>query len=422
MFRSFTLSLLLSFTAHFAFAQGTPILDTVALGANYSNQAYYSVVTGATTYAPRNAWDVAFQSFGITFGIWVNEANGIVAYLAPNVDASDFGTAIDTTGLSTWPRLQNSTTAWQEGALNQNSSGGFDVGWGVYTGPPNHEVNGDSIYLLKYANGTVKQLLVQNLSVARYKFTYADLDGNNVVVDSVLKDNSKNLSYYSLTNEQEVNPEPTNNAWDLWFTSGLTAEFIVGAGFWSNPAGYIYLNRGVQAAAVSGVDAETYEDYASATFDSTINTIGISYRFRDGMAMTWAITDSIVYFVKAKDGEYYKLRFTGFEGQGSGVIAFEKTQLTFPPATGVEDVASATRFALYPNPVAEQLSVVLDAAQAGRHNITVTDLAGKVLYTTEVLANGLQNINIPVSTLAGGYYLVSVDANGSRSVQKFVKQ
>ena len=75
--------------------------------------------------------------------------------------------------------------------------------------------------------------------------------------------------------------------------------------------------EGIQAAAVSGVDAATYDDYNSATYDSTINTIGISYRFRDGVAMTWALTDSIVYFVKAKDQEYYKLVFNGFGGSGA---------------------------------------------------------------------------------------------------------
>ncbi len=42
------------------------------------------------------------------------------------------GTTIDTSGLSTWPVLYNSTDEWEEGAFNTHSYGSFDYGWGVY--------------------------------------------------------------------------------------------------------------------------------------------------------------------------------------------------------------------------------------------------------------------------------------------------
>lgn len=428
MLRSFTKNLfytiMLLLTSSAAFAQGTPVADSVVTGASYVDQVYYSLVTGQKTTAPLNEWDVAFQANGITFGVWVNRGAGFTAHLVPNLAASDWGTAVDTTGFATWPALENGTNAWANGAFNQNPTNQFDVGWGIYTGPPAHEVNGDSIYLVRYADGSFKQLLIENLNVNRYKFRFADLDGTNEVVDSVLKNNARNLSYYNLKTATEYDREPANSDWDLWFTKGLTANVPVGPP--GTPlgvaSGAVYTNRGIQSVQVVGVPVGS-ADYTTATFDSVIYNIGDSYRMNlPPPTSGWVVADSNVYFIKAKDTEIYKLVFTAYEGQSTGKIVFEKTQMT-STQTGINDIANnATRVVLYPNPAIDRLNVVLDATQAGMHNITVTDLAGKVAYTTSVSVNGLQNVSIPVSNFANGYYLVSVEANGNRSVQKFVKQ
>ncbi len=418
--KSFLFSIMLCLATSSAFAQFSPVADTVTLGASYVNHVYYSLVTGQKTTNAVSEWDVAFQANGITFGVWVNRGAGYKAFLVPNLDATDWGTAVDTTGFSTWVALENGKTTWADGAFNQNPTNQFDVGWGIYTGPPAHEVNGDSIYLVSYPDGSFKQLLIENLNVSRYVFRFADLDGTNEVVDSVAKTNDRNLSYYSLRDAVELDLEPANSTWDLWFTYGLTADVIAGPPGTplSVASGSVYTNRGIQSVQVSGVPNDS-ADYMTAAFDSMIFNIGDSYRVR---TMAWEVPDSNVYFVKAKDTEIYKLVFTAYEGQGTGKIAFEKTQLTDSNPVGVEDIATATRFVLYPNPAIDRLNVVLDAAQAGLHNITVTDLAGKVVYSTSANVNGLQNISVPVSNFANGYYLVSVETNGNRSVQKFVKQ
>lgn len=424
MFRLYTKSILLLLillaTANSAFAQFNPVADSVVLGANYADQVYYSLVTGDKTTAPINEWDVAFQANGITFGVWVNRGAGYKAYLVPNLDATDWGAAVDTTGFSTWTALENGKNTWADGAFNQNPTSQFDVGWGIYTGPPAHAVNGDSIYLIQYTDGSFKQFLIENLNVNRYVFRFADLDGTNEMVDSVSKNNDRNLSYYNLRTATELDREPSNSAWDLWFTYGFTADVVAGPPGTplSVASGSVYTNRGIQSVQVSGLPNDS-ADYTTATFDSVIFNIGDSYRVR---TMGWEVPDSNVYFVKAKDNEIYKLVFTAYEGQGTGKIVFEKTQMTNNNTVGIDEITNATRVLLYPNPAIDRLNLVLDAAQAGLHNITITDLAGKVIYNTSLEINGLQNLNIPVSYFANGYYLVSVETNGIRSVQKFVKQ
>lgn len=428
MFRFYTKSLFfllaLTLTTSSAFAQFTPVADSVALGANYVDQVYYSLVSGDKTTAPKNEWDIAFQASGLANGgIWVNKATSpaTLVYQIPNADSSDWGTTIDTTGYATWQELQNGKTSWAEGAFNANSTGGLDYGWGTYTGGAPHNVNGDSLYLLQLTDGSFKVLFIEQLNGVGsfYKFRFADIDGSNEVVDSVSKNSDRNLVYYNLRTAAELDREPANNEWDLWFTNGLTADVIAGPPGTplSVASGTVYTNRGIQSVQVSGVPNDS-ADYTTAVFDSVIFNIGDSYRVRNGV---WEVPDSNVYFVKAKDNEIYKLVFTAYEGQGTGKIVFEKTQMT-SSAVGIDEVSNATRVLLYPNPTIDRLNIVLDAAKAGLHNVTVTDLTGKVVYNTSVNVDGLQNINIPVSNFANGYYLVSVETNGTRSVQKFVKQ
>lgn len=433
--KPFALLIVLLFTAN-AFAQFT-VSDSVVLGSSYQNQVYYSLVTGQKDTAVRNNWDIAFQSFGlVNAGIWVNEATSpsTAVYQIPNADSSDFGSAIDTNGLSTWPRLQNGTEYWSEGAFNANrGTNAFDYGWGTYTGGSPHNVNGDSLYIVKLSDGELKVLFLEQLNGAEgyYKFRFSDIDGSNVVVDSVNKNPNRNLVYYNLRTATALDREPDAANWHLWFTSGLRAVSSGQPGATASaPAGAIYTNRGVKAARVTGLPSDS-TSFTTVTFDSTISNIGITYRVRitdvtHPFGGFWEVADSTTYFVKIQNGDIYKVVFTQFSGSapaGNGVIGFDKTLVYEEPTTGIVDAAtSATRVALYPNPATSQLNVILDAQEAGLHKVVIMDLAGKVSYSTEVSVNGFQNISIPVSTLANGYYLVSVEANGNRSVQKFVKQ
>lgn len=425
MLRTFTKKFSFAFAAMLAstgvFAQNTPVADTVILGASYTNQSFYDLSSGDKNYAPKAEWTLGFQANSImTAGVWFNQAvsSGAAVYVIPSVDATDFGTSIDTTGFVSWQRLQNGTDVWDSGAFNTGSNG-LDYGWGTYN-TTTHEVSGTKLYLLQFATGEFKVLLLESLTdgAMKYKFRYSDIDGSNAVQDSVSKDLDKNLVYYNILTSTGLDREPAKDAWDLLFTSSLYAEQLA-PNYWSVPGGFIYLNAGVEAVMVSDVaDVATFEDTTGATFTDSIGVIGISYR--EFANPVYTPTDSTVYFVKDAASSLYKLVFTSFEGQGTGLISFEKTEVL--PSVGINNVDNASRFVLYPNPAVDQLNIVIDAQEAGVHQVTVTDLTGKVAYSSEAFVSGLQNINIPVSSLANGYYLVSVEANGSRSVKKFVKQ
>lgn len=80
------------------------------------------------------------------------------------------------------------------------------------------------------------------------------------------------------------------------------------------------------------------------------------------------------------------------------------------PVTGIEN-AGEVSMSIYPNPVSSVLSV----AAEGMHEVSVLDLSGRVLLTSN-------ESNINVSELAAGVYYVRVVTDGGVATQKFVKQ
>ncbi|MBL0342006.1 MAG: T9SS type A sorting domain-containing protein [Bacteroidetes bacterium] len=72
----------------------------------------------------------------------------------------------------------------------------------------------------------------------------------------------------------------------------------------------------------------------------------------------------------------------------------------------------------YPNPVSTQLNVELDAIAAGTYSVELIDVAGRVIYATEMVATvGLNNNTIDVATFAKGVYTLSV-----KNAEGFAKQ
>jgi len=90
------------------------------------------------------------------------------------------GQEIDTSGLYSWPILNNGDDDWENGAFNRNSLGHPDYGWGVYN-EFTHDVVGDSIYVIKLVNGAYKKLWIVDKasSLNIYNFKYANIDGTN---------------------------------------------------------------------------------------------------------------------------------------------------------------------------------------------------------------------------------------------------
>ncbi len=89
--------------------------------------------------------------------------------------------------------------------------------------------------------------------------------------------------------------------------------------------------------------------------------------------------------------------------------------------SGINTVPS---FDLYPNPVVNQLSLIMDNAKADLdYTVTITDISGKVLSVISQNGKQLQETTtVDVSGYAAGVYLVKVNSGTQSVVKRFVKR
>lgn len=404
-------SLTLLLVATFSFAQA--VNDSVMLGAQYANQVWYSLANDEQGSSPKNNWDIAFEINSITSSILLNSANGNTLWVYPKSDITGWST-MDTSGIGTWPKLYNSDLAWEAGAFNVNIDpfDAADLGWGVYN-TNNHQVVGDSLYIIKLSNGTYKKLWIEKLASSVYTFKYGNLDNTGETTKTIAKADytGKNFGYFSIQNEAAANREPLAANWDLTFTQ-YTA-FV--------PIAYtvsgVLTNKTTGSVKVYPVNnPSTYKAYTSHTFGDAINTLGWAWKTYNMGIGAYVIEDSTVYFIKDGNDDVWKLIFTGFAST-NGKFVFSKEKLT--SSVGINNPAKNNFFTLYPNPAsAGTVSVVMDMDADATVNIM--DMSGKVLTTQALQGNGLSTHALNTQGLANGLYMVQVAMDGDVFTQKLV--
>lgn len=407
-----------SFVALGASAQ--VVVDTVSIGAGYSNQVWYSLSDDEQGTAAKAEWDLGFDLSPQGFSILLNPSTGILAWTYPAGDTSDWA-SIDTTGLSTWSGINNSDTSWALGAFSNyvNPNDPFDVGWGIYS-LFTHYVTGDSLYIVKLANGDYKKLWIEGLAAGTYTFRHADLNGNNEVSQSITKSTygGKTFVYYAIAGDQILDREPAAADWDLMFgqyTTYIPIPYLV-TGVLSKP--------GVNVAQADGIgNVNTYTSYGAHTFTNQMNEIGYDWKAFGGGG--WVITDSLVYFVGRTNGEIWKMVFTGFGGSSTGDFIFSKEKLASVGTVELGNVAQNEVF-VYPNPSAQggQAQLVYRLApSATAGSLKVIDMAGRVVLSKSINAGGsLQTLSLETANLQAGIYTILLESNGRRAVTKWSVQ
>lgn len=391
--------------------------ETVSTGPGQANQHWYSLENGSQGTALANEWDIAFGVSGIGSSIHINSEQGVELWIYPNGAIGDWAT-VDTAGLSTWPNVYDSDTSWSYGAFDMTADANddFDLGWGVYD-MITHQVQGDSIHIIKLTDGCFKKIKIDNLASGTYNFTFADLDGSNEVSTSIAKSNyaDKLFGYYSIVNEIALDREPVNSAeWDFLFTTHLT--FF---GSTAYPVGSILTNPNVLVAEETGIaDPQSYNDYQTANYESVKNVIGGDWKSFNGSG--YDIADDRVYFVQTQSGDFWKVIPTGYGGSSSGDYMFSKEKLA--TASVGEQESPIMEFAIYPNPNSgNELNLLYNSSSDHAFETVVYSSTGRMItqFSSE-LNGGFQKKTIDISSLTTGVYFVKVVAGEFSTMQKLI--
>jgi hypothetical protein len=407
--------ILVSALAGTTIAQTLPS-DSVTMSAGYANEIYYSMPNGTILTSPRNTWDIAFRTSKMSSGILTNDGAGVILWSYPKADSSAWA-SIDTSGLSTWTPMYNDPKDWENGAFSRYALGHPDYGWGVYNSVT-HDVEGDSIFIIKLRNGSYKKFRViakhsvQNI----FSFRWADLDGGNEhTVDLDLNPfMATDYFGFDLTTATGIDFQADLDQWDLLFTKYMSVQ----------PDGTPYAVTGV----LSNPDIKvkrfeavptTYTDWWVGDWDSTRSPIGWDWKAFNMGTFTYDMVDSLVFFVLSQNNDIYKLLFTKFDGTSTGKIAFDLGKVSSLGIGGKVNTMSVTA---YPNPASDRLALYFTSTTNGTADIRLTNIAGNVVRTAKpaVRAGELNETVLDVTGLNPGIYLAVIVNGNERAVQKIV--
>jgi PKD repeat protein len=88
----------------------------------------------------------------------------------------------------------------------------------------------------------------------------------------------------------------------------------------------------------------------------------------------------------------------------------------------VGEIAGLSNLEVYPNPTTSTVNVKLDWQGNGPLKLTVTDITGKTVLQQNILDNGALQHTLNLQNLAGGTYLLRLQADGGEKVIKVLKQ
>lgn len=409
--------LLLSFLALAGFSNAQLVNDSVSMGAGYANNIWYSLQNDEQgTAQAANNWDLGFAtsispSNPLAASIIFNNKIGAV-YAIPGTDGTDLATA-DTSGLSTWTTLYNSEITWSEGALNAASAGGTDYGWGNYDAVNHTGIVANRVFAVKYSNGSCKLFTVSlSFMNAEYTVNYSNADhsGTGSATVSITPYATKNYVYYPLGGTV-TDREPASVSWDLLFTQYAANN---GAPYPYNMVTGVLHNVGVEVAEVHPVnDPATDMSFGSATYSEDINTIGYDWKTYAG---SYTIEDSLVYFVKDVDGDYWRLIMTGFSGSSLGKTVFKKEKVASLSVSENQELISG----IFPNPAADKVTVMIDSKSAA--TVKVLNMTGQVVFENKAVSTALEAMSISTADFTNGMYLVQVSNGTSTTTQRLVVQ
>lgn len=394
------------------------IYDSISMGGGYANDIFYSMENGVIKSEPGNNWEIAFYTATMSAGISINDGLSLVLYTYPEDDTAGWH-SVDVSNIESWTPMYNSDKSWEEGAFTRNALGHPDYGWGIYN-MANHNVVGDSIYVIQLADERLKKLWIQRKqsTTNTYYFKYANIDGSDEVSE-VLEVNDyldKMFVYYSLTEQQVIDREPPMNEWDILFSRYMGTTFDPDG----NPTPYLVtgvLNGAETGANVFHPVEEDYEDWEAAPMLYERSPIGHDWKTFNMETFEWQIQDELAYFVQTRDDEVYKLVFDYFDGMASGEIGFMKKKITYASLDTPFQISNAFRLA--PNPATNFVRIHKDMEVQSQSRLMVFDRHGRMLVDKNLTPNQLTH-EISIDHLTPGLYLVQWLVNDQRFTEKLI--
>ena len=392
--------------------------DSVVMGKDFKNQVFYKMKDGSRNEITKTNWDIMFSTntfgtgtasdLGSTTSIWINAQSGVELYTYPKGDTLNYAT-VDTTGMYKWKKMYNSDQSYSVGAFNRgkNTVNAFDFGWGIYGFFANdHTVTGDSIFVIKCNDGSVKKLWIHDLHRGVWKFKYANLDGSNPYSVSIDKKDSTygllNFTHFSLVANKLYTYEPKSTTWDLCFTpyqaklADGTVEVRVGA----------LTNSFSAITSAQTTDTVFATTKAPTAFNTVISELGYDWNDFTYKSTGPITVKSPIYWVKSDTT--YPIQFVSMDAE-TGLVKFIRKAVVTTENSLSNTLVNKVVF--YPNPANTLVNILAnEASTASIYNQN----GQEVLRQNLVIGNNQLDIN----SLTAGVYTIKTSNAQTIAISK----
>ncbi|NRD23198.1 Omp28-related outer membrane protein [Winogradskyella litoriviva] len=209
----------------------------------------------------------------------------------------------------------------------------------------------------------------------------------------------------------------------------ITEDGVTGTGDGTNIVGNDYDQQNYYSGGANGVMGgyENYTDPVPATqmvynhvgraliggFDGQENSVPAS--ITDGLSASYDFNYTIPSTINQANMHIVLVLIDAADGTVVGA-----SQSTVAEALSVEEVAGIDSIKLYPNPATDKLNIAFQAGN-GDYNISITDMLGRTVINNNYEGLfGTQNIELPVSQLNPGHYIMKINDGISSYSAKFV--
>lgn len=383
-------------------AKSQTFSDTVYLGSNFNTDIYYNIEDAAITSSPSaNNWTLGFATAPTAPSIIINGGKGVKLSEIPSniMDTSSFENTLDTSNIQQWNQLKDSDTSWYRSAFQQNDLTNPPYGWGVFDNST-FQINGHKIFLVKTQSNKFYKVWIVDKNLGTYRIKYATLNHSFDTIQNIQASNfiQRNFIFLDLDNGLLNNREPFHNNWDLLFSQYQKANGEITVGVKSNS-----INKSFSATEYKGMQIATSNNlpenatYQNLQFSNKINVTDDNWYEEDNGNII--LKDSLTYFIKKDNGDIYKFWFTGFDGNISGLIAFEFEKVF----TGTTSLISETinQLNIFPNPSIGIINFNLIDKINSPFTLQIYDIQGKLVHQNTHINT---SISLNIHFLSNGVY------------------
>jgi hypothetical protein len=295
--------------------------EVIPLTEYYVYQVYFNLATGEQVSSNyKNAFDLSFACDDTATAIRLNTSTFMKAAKTQSIE---FDQVADTIGL-----------VWKFDKSDGNPDSTAFVDWIKIEGTDTVFTN--TVYVIDrgideegFSLG-LKKVIFRKIIQNKYYFTYANMDNSEQKDVVVEKNPGYNYTQFSFENGGEVKQvEPKTDNWDLLFTQYTTLLYTnegdpypyLVTGTLVNPAGTEVAFDSTMTFQDVVLDDVYYLDYLT-------NTDVIGYEWKElhgdinGSDFYYQTKSNFNFFIKSKQGIFYKLHFTGFYDTETGVKGY----------------------------------------------------------------------------------------------------